>query len=1056
MKLAVKFFEKLIQPTIDKNNNIDKPTETSEFSNKFKNTNTFNNLNRVQTSTNLPVIINTNHKPEKSVDFINIKNNLINKIALSNIEQIDIHDNKTNKEKANKLEKRLISDNVLNVGKNLHERIKRINFNLELLKSHYIGNKEDKGLVNKFISKFNFRSLFVSEQSNQSKITTEDNNNCNKKINKDKLNFIKSIKSLEGSKKISKMYNNEEEIIKKLHYYDFFFVFPQENFSDIPEEKLISKANLNYNIIQNENFNRLVNNSLLSTKYITTNKNRISRESILNNNALNTKKKLDNNKNIKIINDMFSYFNPETASKNPKVSKQALHTYDIHSKELINVISSFDKKLNEISCNKTTKDLNATKNISQYNIDSYESIVNTENKHIEELNNMEHIRIENNYEGQRKALEENLNHELNKLDNLIIKINNVSKDYNEIKYELSCVKIIYSKYKSDYEYVNTYNKSNSIRKASNNKKYAINPTRLNAKNNSLISNINNSIVTNKDVDIINKSKIKDNNKVNFLGKILNNNNNNISPLFNKKIVDVSLLNNVDISNINPNSKKNSLSLNTFENEDILHSKKKDLYDKIKFKEDEINVLNKEITIKEYILSCLRTDRYKIEDSIKELKHEIEKLIDILFLHYHKLLSSGKDTRSEGLIWIIKKIWLLKKDILMSYMPKYLDEKIINYLFQTAHKEMELHHIDTLMKDIKEVILNNRGVRIRKEFSNQVKDFLYSEIKEKNDILLKRIMKNYKDNYNSYFHIDTNICYDNNYSKTMSNNLAITEAVNQISNEKRKKNLLISISNKKAIHSKIDSKLSSTGIESNFEIAKNATENNYHKKSNTEGTSIFENKLSEIINITKTNNLLKNLDNKLSNNNEININLKNKTSNIDNHNCINIFNQYNNYNKAKTKKNSLCDINRIKTNNKNSKIYNITNEKNFQKHLKKLEEEVKVHYEDINKENLVNYLEKRELLDEDTKFLLDYLQILEDLKASIKKDLKIKKDIEIKRISKEFYFKNYENNYGVKLDVIVSIIVGEDNLNETMKIINKARKSHKEKIKLIRYYNPMSY
>ena len=36
----------------------------------------------------------------------------------------------------------------------------------------------------------------------------------------------------------------------------------------------------------------------------------------------------------------------------------------------------------------------------------------------------------------------------------------------------------------------------------------------------------------------------------------------------------------------------------------------------------------------------------------------------LLLHYHNLLSKGKDTRKDGLSWIIRAIWNLKTNVLI--------------------------------------------------------------------------------------------------------------------------------------------------------------------------------------------------------------------------------------------------------------------------------------------------------------------------------------------------------------------------------------------------------
>ncbi len=85
---------------------------------------------------------------------------------------------------------------------------------------------------------------------------------------------------------------------------------------------------------------------------------------------------------------------------------------------------------------------------------------------------------------------------------------------------------------------------------------------------------------------------------------------------------------------------------------------------------------------------------KLNDKNKEIKLVGTKLKEIknkLMLHYHTLLREGLDTRQEGLVWLIKAIWNLNEDVIMSYLPNYLDEKAIDYIFNAARKERNLQN-----------------------------------------------------------------------------------------------------------------------------------------------------------------------------------------------------------------------------------------------------------------------------------------------------------------------------------------------------------------------------
>ena len=86
---------------------------------------------------------------------------------------------------------------------------------------------------------------------------------------------------------------------------------------------------------------------------------------------------------------------------------------------------------------------------------------------------------------------------------------------------------------------------------------------------------------------------------------------------------------------------------------------------------------------------LRINSLEIKDNIKVFKEEMDNLKNKLMLHYLLLLSEGKDTRNEGLVWIIKSIWNLGEKLIISYLPNYLDEKCIDFLFSIANKDYEL-------------------------------------------------------------------------------------------------------------------------------------------------------------------------------------------------------------------------------------------------------------------------------------------------------------------------------------------------------------------------------
>ena len=103
------------------------------------------------------------------------------------------------------------------------------------------------------------------------------------------------------------------------------------------------------------------------------------------------------------------------------------------------------------------------------------------------------------------------------------------------------------------------------------------------------------------------------------------------------------------------------------------------------------------------------DILKIDVEIEKLKHTKNIIIDKLYLHYLKLLKEGKDTRNEGLSWIIKEIYLLGKTVIMSYLPKYLDQKAIDFIFDQAHFSLKVKELNDKLLESRE-ILGKSGIR----------------------------------------------------------------------------------------------------------------------------------------------------------------------------------------------------------------------------------------------------------------------------------------------------------------------------------------------------------
>lgn len=111
-------------------------------------------------------------------------------------------------------------------------------------------------------------------------------------------------------------------------------------------------------------------------------------------------------------------------------------------------------------------------------------------------------------------------------------------------------------------------------------------------------------------------------------------------------------------------------------------------------------LKEELIRKSTLIDTFKQKEKEIKKYLKTIREDLGSIKTQLNLHYHVLLHEGKDTRQEGLVWIIKAIWNLGFNVIMSYLPTFLDEKGIEFLFTLAHKDFELQKLKTLIEEIK--------------------------------------------------------------------------------------------------------------------------------------------------------------------------------------------------------------------------------------------------------------------------------------------------------------------------------------------------------------------
>ena len=185
----------------------------------------------------------------------------------------------------------------------------------------------------------------------------------------------------------------------------------------------------------------------------------------------------------------------------------------------------------------------------------------------------------------------------------------------------------------------------------------------------------------------------------------------------------------EIKTINNNNDDIENKMNKIKN---LYQMKKetDFQKKIKF--DKINRLKEE-------LNKISQPLQKINKYLDDLRKKEKIVINKLMIHYETLLYKGEEVRNEGLIWIIKAMWNLGENVPMSFIPPFLDFHCIEFLFQYAHKSIELENTKKILNELK----NRLQLQIHNLFINSVSPIRYSSSFEfKTDLIKKnRVSQN---------------------------------------------------------------------------------------------------------------------------------------------------------------------------------------------------------------------------------------------------------------------------------------------------------------------------
>ena len=355
------------------------------------------------------------------------------------------------------------------------------------------------------------------------------------------------------------------------------------------------------------------------------------------------------------------------------------------------------------------------------------------------------------------------------------------------------------------------------------------------------------------------------------------------------------------------------------------------------------------------LEVLKSEKSEILKKINDLEYQKEKLrikkyslTQELYKHYLEILKIGKDTRNEGLSWVIKEIFLLKKKVLLTYLPEFLDHLGKIFIFNQAKAKLDIDDLDKKIKLIKQELLD-------KGFFNDA---------DTNKFIKNEIIDNLKDNLNKSE--TENSLNFNNLSKDNSENENINiKYIKVLGNKKQ-------------------------SIKNN---------NNLFLKTQFKSNKKLDNKINNINQIQQKNNILRNISITNTNYSEVNDSTANST-------------KYNSINKYKDKNKLLYTYNDIPD-------------------IIKLNDAEKY----INKNNSISKLKNKDTVE----LIEEYKNLNKKLKEMKKMQEKNKKN-EMDRIFNEYLRNNYYQRYNVEKNVVLSALIGEDNINnELNKQIKRAKK-----------------
>lgn len=154
--------------------------------------------------------------------------------------------------------------------------------------------------------------------------------------------------------------------------------------------------------------------------------------------------------------------------------------------------------------------------------------------------------------------------------------------------------------------------------------------------------------------------------------------------------DEESINNNDNNNINELNKKTAKQ-EKFEQINAYSRMKRQREERIKY-------VKENIIVKKEQLKLLEEKQNNLIEQCKSKKNEIYKLRHSLLNIYHLNLYEGLNFRTDGLPTFIRSIWNLGVNVDINYMPTYLDNSCIDYLFDRTKRLIEISKMRQIIEE----------------------------------------------------------------------------------------------------------------------------------------------------------------------------------------------------------------------------------------------------------------------------------------------------------------------------------------------------------------------